>query len=313
MPNPNEVDDEVEIDRGDDLTLELDDKPDGEETDSLGAGKLGEDDDIDAEGEETPEEKAEREAAEAEAESKKRIRIPKARFDEAIHKARQREEALKQEIAELRTNQQRAQMSGTMAEVSAEIESLQDKYEDLILDGMKDEARKVRRELDAKRDILIDMRTTVKSEQARKSAIEELQYDAALASLEAKHAELNPESPAFDAERTDEVAVLLEAFVARGFTRQTALTKAVRYVMGDGATSAPAPTGATRAERDAEARRRAALANARQPADSTKVGRDSDRGGKSGDPAAVDVMKMSQERFAKLDEELLSKMRGDTV
>ncbi len=46
--------------------------------------------DLDKEGEETAEEKAQREAEEAAAEAKKRIRIPKARFDEAMTKARER-------------------------------------------------------------------------------------------------------------------------------------------------------------------------------------------------------------------------------
>ena len=304
---PPEIENDEVVDRGDTLPDEttLDDKPDDlPEGDAIPS--------LDGEKDEAPEsdeERAEREAAEAEAEAKKRIRIPKARFDEAISKARQREDALKQEIAELRSGQQRAQVSGTMAEISAKIEELQDKYEDLILDGMKDDARKVRRELDAQREALIDLKTSVKSEQARKSAIEELQYDAVLAGIEAKYPVLNPEGPVFDAEKTDEVVVLLEAFVARGFNRQTALQKAVKYVMGG---DTPAPAAKTSENvRDIDARRKAAEANRRQPADSTKVGKDSDRDGK--DFQATDISRMSQDRFAKLDDDTLAKLRGDVL
>lgn len=301
MPAPAELENEEVLDRGDNLDDKPEDLPEGDAIPSLD----GEKDELP----ETDEEKTEREAAEAEAEAKKRIRIPKARFDEAISKARQREEALKQEIAELRSGQQRAQVSGTMAEISSKIEELQDKYEDLILDGMKDDARKVRRELDAQREALIDLKTSVKSEQARKSAIEELQYDAVLAGIEAKYPALDPEGPAFDAEKTDEVVVLLESFVARGFNRQTALQKAVKYVMGEAAAAAPDPKDKN--VRDIDARRKAAEANKRQPADLNKVGKDSDRDGKNFE--ATDIVRMSQDRFAKVDDEALARLRGDVL
>src|SRR5690606_1554678 len=114
------------------------------------------------------------------------------------------------------------------------------------------------------------------------------------------------------------VAVLLEAFMARGFARHVALQKAVRYVMG------PAPTakkgkGDDNAEAEAlkqrraeEARKKAAEADKQQPASTAKVGLDSDKAGKGGD-GRIDVMRLSQEQFAELEEAELARLRGDEV
>ena len=201
------------VDRGDDVKSPLDTAGKGD--------KLGDDDeddkddkaDPDKEGEETEEEKAERLRLEAEEEKKKRIRIPKSRFDEALGKAKQREQALLDEIEKLKGGQQASATGRAVKDMRTEIDKLQDKYEDLILDGKKDEARKVRRQVEELRDELSEYQTSTKSEAARKAAIDEMSYNAQLAGYEAKYPALNPEHEDFDEDKTDEVATLLTAFV----------------------------------------------------------------------------------------------------
>ncbi len=306
------------VDRGDDVKSPLDtagkgDKLGDDEDDKADKGDKA---DPDKEGEETEEEKAERLRLEAEEEKKKRIRIPKARFDEALGKAKQREQALLDEIEKLKGGQQASATAKAVREMRDEIDKLQDKYEDLILDGKKDEARKVRRHVEALRDELSEYQTNTKSEAARKAAIDEMSYNAQLAGYEAKYPALNPEHEDFDGEKTDEVASLLTAFVKSGQKRADALAKAVKYVLG-------APPAADKGgdddktkgladQRAAEARKKAADANKKQPPNGKDVGLDSDKagGGKGGD---VDVLRLSQDKFAKLDEETKAKLRGDTV
>ena len=307
------------VDRGDDVKSPLDTAGKGD--------KLGDDEDdkskdkedkadLDKEGEETEEEKAERLRLEAEEEKKKRIRIPKSRFDEALGKAKQREQALLDEIEKLKGGQQASATAKAVRDMRTEIDKLQDKYEDLILDGKKDEARKVRRQVEWLRDELSEYQTNTKSEAARKAAIDELSYDAQLAGYEAKYPALNPEHEDFDEDKTDEVATLLNAFVKAGQKRADALAKAVKYVLG-------APPAAGKGgdddkakeladQRAAEARKKAADANKKQPPNGKDVGLDSDKagGGKGGD---VDVLRLSQDKFAKLDEETKAKLRGDTI
>ena len=299
------------VDRGDDFKSPLDTAGKGD--------KLGDDEDDkskdkgdkadpDKEGEETEEEKAERLRLEAEEEKKKRIRIPKSRFDEALGKAKQREQALLDEIEKLKGGQQASATAKAVKDMRAEIDKLQDKYEDLILDGKKEEARKVRRQVEALRDELSEYQTNTKSEAARKAAIDEMSYNAQLAGYEAKYPALNPEHEDFDEDKTNEVATLLNAFVKAGQKRADALAKAVKYVLG-----APPAAGKELADqRAAEARKKAADANKKQPPNAKDVGLDSDKagGGKGGD---VDVLRLSQDKFAKLDEETKAKLRGDTI
>jgi DNA repair exonuclease SbcCD ATPase subunit len=292
------------VDRGDNVTSPLDTAGKGDKLDPDGKPEPAKD-----EGVETDEEKAERERLEAEAEKKKRIRIPKERFDEAIGKAKQREQALLEEIEKLKGGQQASAAAKAVKDMRSEIEKLQDKYEDLILDGKKDEARNVRRQVDAMREELTEYQTSTKSEAARLAAIEDMTYNAQLAGYEAKYPALNPEHEGFDEAKTDEVATLLNAFVKAGQKRSEALARAVKYALG-----APhaAPTKDVVDQRAAEARKRAAEANKQQPPDGKSVGLDSDKAGgsKGGD---VDIMRLSQDKFAKLDEEMKAKLRGDII
>lgn len=299
--------DDLPVDRGDELEV-VEPEATEPETDSLG-------DVLDKEGDETAEEKAEREAAEAAEAAKKRIRIPKARFDEAQNKARAREAALLEEIEKLRGGQQASATQLAVEERRTQISELQDKYEDLILDGMKDEARKVRRALDTMREELSDYQTSVKSDAARRSAIEELSYNASLANVESRYPTLNPDNEEFDPATTDEVAALMEMFTNSGVSRDVALARAVKYVLGappqarDVADTAAQDAARRRAE---AARIKAAAANRQQPASTNRVGVDSDKAG-SADGSGIDVMRLSQDKFAKLDEDTKARLRGDII
>lgn len=286
------------VDRGDEVTSPLDDveTKDEEVTDKL-----------DEEGEETEEERQERERQEAEEAKKRRIRIPKARFDEALGKAKQREQALLEEIERLKGGKQEAARSEAVSEMRSKIDELQDKYEDLIMDGMKDEARKVRKQIDNIREELTEYQTTVKTDAARRAALDEMAYKAQLAGLESKYPAINPEHEEFDEEKTNEVAALLKAFVKDGQRRDVALARAVKYVMGSPAAPAGSP-----AARAVDARKKAAEANRRQPPDSRGLGLSTDKAGGKGE-SDIDVLRLNQKQFAKLDEETLSRLRGDIL
>ena len=302
-------DNDTPVDRGDEVKSPLD-----------GAGKdddAGKDDVVEGdkldEGEETPEERAEREKQEAEEAKKRNIRIPKSRFDEAQAKARAREQALLEEIERLKGGQQASATQKAVSDMKSKIEELQDKYEDLILDGKKDEARKIRKQVDAMRENLVEYQTSVKSDAARKAAVDELSYNAQLAGLEAKYPALNPEHEDFDEDRTNEVATLVNAFMKYGTKRSEALAKAVKYVLGAPPEQKVSDAGKVLAEQRAKtAREKAAEADKKQPPNSAKVGLDSDKAGKGGEQG-IDVMRLSQDKFSKLDEETKAKLRGDEL
>lgn len=308
------------LDRGDEVTSPLDgagkdtETPEAKAAREAAEAEAGKTKDSLSEDEETPEEKAEREAAEAEEAKKKRARIPLQRHEQILDKARQREASLLEEIEKLKGGQQASATQKTITDAKAKIEELQDKYEDLILDGKKDEARAVRKTLDLLREDLVDYQTSVKSDSARRAAIEELTYNAKLASFEAQYPALNPEHAEFDEAQTNEVAELMTAFVKAGTKRDAALTRAVKYVLGAPPEQKTSDAAKTLAEARAKAaREKAAEADKKQPPSTSGVGKDSDKAGKNGADLGIDVMRLSQEKFAKLDEEALAKLRGDEV
>ena len=314
---PPELDDDMDLttaDRGDEVSplsdagkAPEDDAEEEEDAaelpeDEEAEGASDEDEDDDDEEDEEPEEKP-----------KKRIRIPKERFDEALSKARSREEALNQRIAELEKRIQTGTKKVEVAEAQTKLEELQDKYEEYLVDGDRENAKKIRSQIDKLRDDLIDSRTSEKSDAARRAAIDELKYDSLLAKLEGDYAAINPDSENYNQDQTEEVGVLLEAFVSRGFTRHAALEKAVKYVLGPvKKTEATDDSDVIRDERATKARKKAADAAKKQPPSTTNVGKDSDKGGKQ-NPAGVDVFRLSQDKFAELDEDTLSKLRGDDL
>ena len=65
------------------------------------------------------------------------------------------------------------------------------------------------------------------------------------------------------------------------------------------------------AERKKEAVKKTLDAVGKTPPSTTKVGMDSDKAG--GALTAKDVMKLSQEDFSKLPDDVLARMRGDEV
>lgn len=263
------------------------------------------------EGEETPDEKAEREAAEAKAEREKRIRIPKARFDEAMDKARMREEQLLAQIQQLQAKQPQKPVEDVTTKIEAEIDTLQEKYESALIDGKSTEAKELRVKIKGMQNQLFEHKTAVLAENTRLETMEELQYNATLANIEATHPELNPESGVFNAALTDEISQLMQALMATGTPRIQALARATKYVIP---TSRPTGSPATPANQTAEARAVAARAKAaavvkQQPAALSGVGADADKAGVLS--GKVDVSRMSLTQFAKLSKEELSRLRGD--
>lgn len=271
-----------------------------------------------AEGEETPEERAQREAEEAEAERAKRIRVPKHRLDEVVAKSRAREEALLARIAELERQQAEpaaGKPKDVLAEMRARIDELQDKYEELLFEGEKEKAREVRRQLEEARDRYTDTKVAAGGAAARAQTIESLKYEAALAKVEADYPALNPDSGQFDEARATEVAELMQMMAAQGLTRQAALERAVRYVMGAPTARTPsaaeAAAEAARIRREQDGRKRAAEAVAKQPPNTARAGTDNGRGGEP--ERGIDVFRLSQQAFERLSAEEVARLRGDEL
>ena len=293
---------------------------------------------LEGEGDEEPEaevaaaEEAEEEVAEdgaAEPEAKagsdkgeeaddKGIMIPKARFDEAVRKAREKQEALEQRLAQAEKEHARKTTDADIQEIQNQISAAQDKYEEYLLDGELEKARASRKEAQALQDTLTETRLKQQSQQTGNAAVEQIRYEAKLAQYEANYPAINPDSDQYSQDVMDEVVELKAAFEARGWAPTAAMDKAMSYVFRSVASveeeEVREDPSIRRDQRAHQQRKKNAAAKKAMPPDLSKAGRDSDKGGK-GD-GLPDVNKMTPEQFAKWadsDPAALARLRGDVL
>ena len=234
---------------------------------------------------------------------KQDIRIPKARFDEAQRKARQKIEALENELAQHRKANQARSVDSQLAEFEEKIDDLESQREAALMDGDKDKAKALRTQINALRNKVDSYRTETVTEQARQRAVQELRYNNAYEQAISDFPELDDASPDFDSDKEGEVRELLQGFVSQGVAPDVALKRAVKYVMGTAGKKTvekPADNRATKA------RQTAADANKRQPPSLNSVGKDSTDTG-------IDVSSLSFKDIGKMDQAQLRKLRGDDL
>lgn len=238
----------------------------------------------------------------------KDIRIPKSRFDAAQAKARERERELLDRLEQVERGRIREETSVNLSAHQDKLEELRNEYEEHLIEGERDAARRVRAQITSMEREVFEYSINEKSDSARRAAIEDLRYDEALDRTEKTFPVLDPRGDQYDEEVVNEVAELMGAFIGRGATRQAAMERAVRYVLGNAEqTSAKAPAQTTRAEL---ARRSAAKAAASQPQSLGIDGEDHDM---AGIRAAKSVDRMSDKAFREMSEEELARARGDII
>ena len=259
--------------------------------------------------------------AEPKAEPKKDTRIPLARHEELLAKERERRAALETELANSRQGQRVATTNADISKAEEKLLTLEEEHAQLVTDGDAKKAAGKMTEIRKLERSIIESRAELNTQAAEARAYERVRYDMVCDRLEEAYPTLNEKHESFDAEKSAEVMELMQGYVATGkYNRADALQKAVKMLM---------PAVTTRQEKAVEsdvrvdaaevaknartlaARDKAASAAAQQPPDIAKVGVDSDKMG--GKLDAAKAIKLPQEQFAKLDEETLSKMRGDEL
>jgi hypothetical protein len=277
--------------------------------------------DAEGEGDAAEGEGAEDSAAEASAEGDageegkdEDIRIPKARFDEAQQKSRDKIKELQDKLAKAEAEHAKKATDADLDKLQTELDELEGAWEDFLLEGEVEKAKAARRAVNAKRDEIISQRLVQQSQQTGNAAVEQIRYETKLAVLEEKYPALNPDSVDYNPDIETEVSELKAAFEARGWGSTAALEKAVHYVIRETDEVVTEDPDIKKSQRAHKARKAAAAAAKATPPDASRAGRDSDKGGK-GD-GLPDVSKMTPEQFAKWadsDPDALAKLRGDTL
>ncbi len=300
------------VDKGDDFIPTGDDAPEPEpETKAPVADAGTDDDDVDPEdpdadpkAEETP--------------KKKDQRIPLSRHKDILAKERDARAALEARLAQYEKGTEVARVNEDITALENDIIAKEKEYTRLLADGEIDKAAALMREIRVADRQITEAKSEMRVQASIAQTTEQVRYDAALERIESAYDALNPDSDAFDKEVLAEV-VEMKIFYERmrSMTPTKALQAAVKKILGQEDRSQEKATDIAprvtkedvAAARKKEAVSKNAAAAGKTPANFSKVGIDSDKAG--GSLNAKDVMKMSQEDFKKLPDDVLARMRGD--
>lgn len=253
---------------------------------------------------------------------KKDTRIPLERHTEILNRERARADAAEAELQRQREAAKATQVKTNVTELEAKLTPLEEKYASQLAEGNTKDAAATMREIRQLERQIIEQQATARTEAATAAAVEQVRYDTTVERIEAAYPQLRKDSDEFDEALVAEVLDLADAFERKGLTPSAALQKAVGYAVKPATKKQEEATTVVprvneedaekaKADREKEARRKAVEAANAQPASLDKAGANSDAAG--GVLDAKSVIKMPFEKFVKLDEETLSRMRGDTL
>lgn len=309
------------MDRGDKVDVE----PEKVEPEPEKVEPKAEELEADPENKDVVEEEAEDEEKSRERDEKGRFteaRIPKSRFDEAVGKEREAREQAERRAAELeaqlRAREQDARSAENRAakidEIEGSISALEKQHAELLLDGKVEDAAGVMKQIRHAERQIARLETQAESSQIVDARLEEGRVQAAVASLEAAHPELNPRSEQYDNELVQMILLLQRHLVDQNVAPSQALYEATEKVMGRVKPSAPVEKeGLGKAEQEDRRKKQVEKAldtQKRTPSSMKEVGMDTDKAGQRDLP---DVRTMSAEEFAALPESTRARMRGDMI
>lgn len=304
------------VDKGDDFVPTGNDAPEPvAKTPEPAAADADDADDLDPE---DPDADPAGEAPASDAPKKKDQRIPLSRHKDILAKEREQRQALEARLAQYEKGTEVAAVNADITALENEIIGKEKEYTRLLADGEIDKAAALMREIRVADRQITEAKSEMRVQASIAQTTEQVRYDSALERIETAYDQLNPDSDAFDKEALAEV-VEMKVFYERmrNMTPTKALQAAVKKILGAedrSQTSATEVAPRVTKEDVAAARKKEAVAKtagavSRTPANFSKVGIDSNKAG--GALNAADVMKMSQEDFKKLPDDVLARMRGD--
>lgn len=238
--------------------------------------------------------------------------IPKARFDEAVTKEREKAAALQARNAELESHLAAQVTSQDITEAQKIVRDLIKQRNSHLGDGELDKATEIDSKIVELQEAIADRKAELKVESARSSAVEAMKYDAVVERLEEEHPELNPDSDEYDDEIATEIRALMKGYQSElRLTPAAALRRAAGRVFGTTKAKEDSKVADEGVRRKAEATERNLDAAKKQPASTKDVGLDHDK--KGGGLDSKTVMSMKYDEFIKLGDDVLSRLRGDSL
>lgn len=219
------------LDRGDSLEPieEEEEKPEEQEAPAEEEEAPAEEPEGDEEPEEGPEGGEEgEEAEEPEDEPQTPPRdgnwIPKTRFNEI----NERRKAAERRAAELEA---RAAQTDPSKLADFDFDGKEQEYMQFVLDGDHEKAASIRREIRSAEQKYFEQMAVQQANQARESTVAQLEFDRAVAEVNAAYPVFDPDFEGYSADLVEETLELHSGLVGRGYTPAAALRKAVDYVV----------------------------------------------------------------------------------
>ena len=313
------ADDTAVVDRGD--TLRVDDHDDAGEAAAAAAEAAA----AAAAAAEEGGDEDEDEVPAAKTAGKKDSRIPLSRHKEILTKEREHRAQVEAQLAQYQQGQQVAKLGADLSKVEDTVLGMEKEYTKLLADGELEKATALLGRIRVAERQMNDAKAEVRLQAAISQATEAARYNVTLERVEEAYPTLNPDHDDFDRESMLEVVEWKAFYESRKngpLPPAAALQAAVKKVMGKPETRAESRATEVTAKVDAKdvtaERKKAAVGKAlatdkKTPPNVANVGLDSDKAGAKGKFSPEDVMKMSQDDFNKLPDDVLAKMRGDVV
>jgi hypothetical protein len=308
VDDAEEPTEEVEEDVIEETEAAVEEEEEAVEDDTTDDGDQEEED-----GDTSEEEEVTAEAPEEVAPAKtKKPMVPKSRLDEVLSK----QKALQKQLDDMKA----AQVVAESAPEEYDFATKEVEYQTLVLDGEADKAAELRHEMrKAEREqMAFEMRqemTQTVNQNQQATALQTAATD-----LEANFPVFDQNSESYNAEYTQEVIDLRDAFITQGHGAVEALGKAANFVVKNydlvetvadegsalSGSKAPARKADEVAKKRAEVSKKLRAAEAQPP---ELPGESSAKRGEKG----LDVASMSEDEFNALPEATLKRLRGDIV
>ena len=294
-------------DRGDDfVATDDDDAPDAKAPAAKAAGDGADPEDPDAD-------------PEAAGDKKREQRIPLSRHKDMLEKERAKRADLERQLSQFQRGTEVATLNEDITQAEDAILAMEKEYNNLLADGELEEASALMAKIRRTERSIGEAKNDMKIAAAEARATERARFNIALERIESAYPQLNEDHEDYDEALMEDVIDLKGAYERKGLTPTAAMQKAVDKLLGTSTKKQEAAIDTTprvadkdvAAERKKDAVKKTLDAVGKTPPSTTKVGMDSDKAG--GSLTAKDVMKLSQDDFRKLPDDVLARMRGDEL
>lgn len=246
-------------------------------------------------------------------------RIPKERFNEAVNKERAAREAAEARAAAAEARVQQEEKSVEVGQYEAHVEKLEAEHAAHILDGDKEKAAATMKQIRMTERHIAKMESEANMANATNKAVEQVRWDAAIASLEAAYPVLNPESEDYDQDMTDIVIAEQHRLMhTQGMVASKALTTAANKIVAkfqkavaadDSGAEGLAAAKKSSSDRKADQVSKNLSTAASQPGNMKNSGKDSDKAGER----ELTAHNITRAELDAMPEATKAKLRGDFV